>query len=960
MKTAIYLTLKYWKKHKKNALALLFSGILTVAVIVFTLLLVREGFNSMLQYNLGLHSKAELIIGNSDDEVLAYIAGDNTDYVKGTIYVTGETTAGLDRIPYGFVEDKNDIVHIPMESGRMPKTADEAAIEEVALEKMRWLGKVGDTIEIDGKRYTVTGIISNIYGERYYAPFSYNYIYDSQHGGDRTPNKYVLPLIFFGDTDKEPLYRIDHIYGLYDSSVYGMDYSAAYGIMYDDMMDGKDEIYNRQREVYIYQAQNFEPGEEPYWFNNFRGGDFLQLDEVARYEYMRKMFDGNETGFFLRIFALGAVIAILSVFSVLRNIFIERRSRTEILKRIGMSNKRINLMYAVECVFMTVLQTVIGLLAGCGLYGAVFAFRVSVLGMDTAYGGYFTAHSGFTANAYVSAFSPDPFLVSVIASVAIMALAYLITILTTKIKPKALQKNKKPNPLSRCMGKIFRQRAVSIIQTVALVLICFSVTFTYMYYTDTGKSEEEGFDSFGGGFAWDDWYPGTANYTVDFFDMEVYGIESYYTADEMPFFSGIESYGNWENALYIAPVGYSLGIDDELVEELPDYVMVTGFIDNPFIICEEPNNLYKNKIEFFEQAEKDLITEYSADEYKNFFDEGQTGSKYLYQAKTKLTRASTILSLEQYVRQGEINIDKLNSGEEVIAVVSAGKSPFEAGEMLNLGFISDESGIGYGISDIGYAEVRVGAVMQIPPSVDMMLGRAVKYDFFNNDGTEPPYNLLTTATGAQAMGMPCSGYTTIYCMGEMDGGLIPADAGMNVTHLSDLKRANFLANASRMGGSLLIMAVMLLLGFAAYFNGIGMKIRLKAYDISVLRAVGTSLKKIKLRLLLASVKIPLTASAISYALLTVYRTISDYVSNIPDFSTLHGHSGELYEFEKIPWKTAAEILFWYNRWWAVDPLLPTLVIFAAISAVSLLLTHRAFRKFKSNIAENLSEGRTRQ
>ena len=956
MKTSIYLTLKYWKQHRKNALALLFSGILTVTVIVFTLLLVREEFNSYLQVKFDQYGKADIIIGNSDDEMLAYIVGDKTDYIKSTVYVMGETVTAMGKIAYGTVEDENDLVHIPMESGRMPETADEAAVERDALDKMHWLGRVGDTIEIDGERYTVTGIIDSIYGTRHYAPFSYNYIYHSKRKDTMTPNKYVLPLIFLGDTDKEPVYRIDYLYGVYDNVSYGMDFAAAYVIADEVARSGAAD---RVHSIDVEQELNCEPGEQPYWFKVNSDIDFRQLSDMAQFEYLREM-DGNETGFFLRIFALGTVIAILSVFSVLRNIFIERRSRTEILKRIGMSGKRINLLYAVECGFMTVLQTVIGLLAGCGLYSAVLVFKVNVLGMDKLSDyTYIPVRSGFTTNTYILAFSPDPFLVSIIASVAIMTLAYLITILTTKIKPRPLQKNKKPNPLARCMGKIFRQRAVSVIQTITLVLICFSVTFTYMYYTNAGKSVEEGFDSFNGG-RWDAWYPDTASYYVDFFNMDEYGIEAYYTADEMPSFSGIESYGNMNNALYIAPVGYSLGIDDRLVEELPEYVMVTGYIDNPFIICEEPNNLYKNKIEFFEQDEKNLIIQLSSEEYKNFFDEGQLGTKYLYQAKTKLTRASTILSLEQYVRQGEINIDKLNSGEEVIAVVSAGKSPFEAGETLHLGFISDESGMGYGISDIGYADVKVGAVMLIPPSVDMMLGRAVKCDFFDSSETQPPYNLLTTAVGAQAMGMPCAGYTRIYCMGEMDGGLIPADAGMSVTYLDDLKREAFLERASRLGGALLIMTVMLLLGFAAYFNGIGMKIRLKAYDISVLRAVGTSLKKIKLRLLLTSLKIPLIASAISYVLLAVYRAITDYVSHIPHFNGVTYYSGEIHGLQEIPWITTAEILFWYKRWWMVDPLLPSLVVFAAISAVSLFLTHRAFRKFKSNIAENLSEGRTRQ
>ena len=660
MRTLTYLIFKYWRKHKKNALALIFSSSMIVAVIFFTLLLVREEFNRSLQSMFDSHGNAEYIVGNSNDELLAYIVGDKTDFDVSSIYVNGEIYAGMDKIPYGTVEDESGIIRIPVKTGRLPEGPDEAAIEEGAAQKLRWLGRVGDTLEIDGKRYTVTGIIDKAYGERKGAPFSF------AMQNDHT--KYPLPLIFTGQTDSSPIYRIDHLSGLYDASAYEMNYAYANKLMEND------EIMNRVLSLYLEQSEQYEAGEEPNWFD-WTGGDYRQLSITEHFEYQRKM-EGNETGFFLRIFTLGAIVAVLSVFSVLRNIFIERRSRTQILRRIGMSDRRIGAMYAIECFLMIILQTTAGLLFGCAIYGAVFAFRVNVLG--------YPPYSGFTANSYISVFSPDPFIVSVAASVAIMALAYLITVLTTKAKRKPPRKNVKPRSLSRCFSGIFRQRTVSMIQTAALVLICFSTVFSYMYYTDSGKSAEEGYASFNGG-SWDHWSKSTAEYYVDGLDMEAEGIEDYYFADDMPFFGSIESYGNLKNAMYFAPSRYGSGIDDSLADALPNYAVAVGYIENPFIICDEPNSLYSNKIEFFEQDEKNLILQLSDQEYQNFFDEGQLGTKYLYQAKTKLTRASLILSLQQYVKQGEINIDKLNSGEEVIAVVSAGKSPFEAGETLHLG-----------------------------------------------------------------------------------------------------------------------------------------------------------------------------------------------------------------------------------------------------------------------------------
>ena len=53
-------------------------------------------------------------------------------------------------------------------------------------------------------------------------------------------------------------------------------------------------------------------------------------------------------------------------------------------------------------------------------------------------------------------------------------------------------------------------------------------------------------------------------------------------------------------------------------------------------------------------------------------------------------------------------------------------------------------------------------------------------------------------------------------------------------------------------------------------------------------------------------------------------------------------------------------LFLDRLMWQANAEIPALILFAVLCAVTFLLTVIALRKFKSNIAGDLSEGRTRQ
>lgn len=890
MNTSIYLTLKYWKKHLKNALALLFSGTLTVTVITVFWLIKREDVNRDIQNRYYSHGRYQVIAGNSYDEFNEKLTEGRDDIQHGRFNVLGEL-GGSQKFAYGTIEDEYDLAYIPLESGRLPESGDELAADRGALDRLFWVGKCGDTVTFDGNTYTVVGIIDERYGK--FRTGSQLNEYNSYSGHE-------LPLFIVGESKKEPLYRIDFFGGLLDVNKTSAE---------------QEEEINQYWDCCYHTL-----GTEEHWFSiNFEGKS-EELEWLNEFNTVEK----KDVEAFLALFVIGALISVLSVFSVLRGIFAERQSNITILKRIGASKGRIAGMFAAECFILTAVQTVLGIFISIAVYGVSFLFRVSFLDAEPI--------SAFTTDVAVTSRSVDPFVFSAFASCAIMIASYIINALTSKIKYQTPKKSRKPRSLLRCFKSVFRQRGVSAVQTICLVLICFSAAAGYMYFTDNGKYTQ---------FYENDYF--VPQHSVNGFDMAENNIEEYYIA-VAPDFEGVESYGNAENMFYTAPPAYTSGIGDETAEKLPECARVTGYLPQPFIICESEDINYKNKIEFIEDEIKSLITEFSSEEFKNFFSEGQLGSKYLYQAKTKLAGISVIQKLSQYVVDGEINSEKLKSGEEIIVISQSSNLPFNIGDDVSFGSATGGE-LGYGITDIVLSNAKIGAVIKLPFDCEELL----KYIVCDE---EMPYNFLTTADGAKAMGFQCAAYTEIYSSEKINGGLIPFSAEMQLVSKSLLERDNFIKKIAQYAGSIALLTVMSLLGFSAYFNGIGMKIRQKKYEISAVRAVGARITKVKKYLLLDSLKIPFFASVITYIL---FKPIQLYANQTADrIDSAMRTDMELYRqlLDNFP----------INRknWWQPNLEIPMLILFLVLCAVTFLLTAKALKSFNSDIAGNLSEGRTRQ
>ena len=914
MRTHIYLTLKYWRKHKKNLAALLFAGALLTAVVFVTLMSTRERWVRRCHRYFDISGHYDLMIFNSDDELVSDILNGEKGYYDsynyGVIYVYGKLGNEQKQFTYGMADDKHDLLHPPLDEGRMPETDTEIATTVKVLNEFFWAGKCGDTITLDGKTYTVVGIINDdYYNNREGTDEELFEWYFGSLGIYTTP--YRIPSIFVGQCDKEPLYRIDTFNNFF-AYPYSQDWYTPY----------KDYQY--------YLRDMINSGSRYCFFDSEYRGIF---------DYPGKE---SNTPFFLIIAWIGAVVAVLSVYSILKNVFADRRSRIETLKKIGMSKRSVGCMYAVECAVFTLIQTVIGILLGLGAYGAIFWFKTSVLGEKP--------YSGFTNIRRAIEETADPFLLSCVFSVAVMVAAYFVCALTAKIREKTPKSNAKPRSLFRCFGRVFRQHGISVVQTISLTLICFAVIMGYMFNTDNGKENK------------------AANYTryqghiisyyINGFNMETENIAEYYSCSP----PGITVFGQGNREpIHGFPMvmdNYTKGIDDEIVDQLPEYVQATGYMRHTFIASTQFNG-FLEKVILSDDVDLTLLPGPSDEEAQKLLEQIQLDEMKVYRVLTKLATAQSLSELSEYVTDGAINIDALNSGAEILMVYSSTKPPFEAGDTVTVCSALQREDT-FGIKDIVTSEVKIGAMLKIPSSIG-----AVKYSTLRDD---QKCNFLTTASGARAMGMPGAAYTEIYSSEPMNGGVIPSSAEMSMTSLAKLKRDNFIEKAMSISGMALILVLMVLMGFAAYFNGIGMKIREKSYEISVLRAVGTPVSALRKRILLGSLKIPVIATAVSYGAVKLIQHVMGSVDRFMDEywgflmerdGIIHLPAGDL-DYGNDAVNFLKDRMFLEKGMWMVNAEIPFLILFITICAVTFILTSIALKKFKGNIANDLNEGRKRR
>ena len=231
---------------------------------------------------------------------------------------------------------------------------------------------------------------------------------------------------------------------------------------------------------------------------------------------------------------------------------------------------------------------------------------------------------------------------------------------------------KRPGSLFANFSSIFRQRGITVIQFLALTLICTGTLLGYTYYTSNGKTGE---------------YLNNTKVYVEptyivgqqeekMLDMEQDGIAEYYETNSPNFvrIEGMNTEG--QDTFILADPTFDRGLDDAAVEQFSG-VTAVGCLEQTFLICDEPISGYTGKIRFTADEEKQAIVEDSLPQYQNFFEPGQLGTKELYRVQTRLTNGDTLERLRPYLTAGEINPEQLNAGKQVLLVLNAPEETFQ-------------------------------------------------------------------------------------------------------------------------------------------------------------------------------------------------------------------------------------------------------------------------------------------
>ncbi len=895
MKTLFYISLKYWRKHLKTAFALLFAGILMNMVVTVSLLMLRSSFARQLHSDYDYDGMYELIVTSPSQEFLTEISG-GREYSEGHINILGKTGTGAEKFTCGYLDDPAGLCHIPMESGRLPQSENEIAADRYVLDRFGWVGDVGDTLTLDGVSYTVSGIIDEIYG--LYRPLSE--ISSTTRKGMTDPPEQPLPSIFVGKPENaNVLYEYTMLSGIAEGNLYGED----------DLYIKYDEILQK----YGYSS--------------------VSIDDLYSTSELLKKYATQDTAFLLCLSIVCMVIAALSVFSVLRSVIAQRKNHDRLLLRIGLSRKRLAAMYCTEGLFAVLVQLVIGCGAGSLVYMAIYIFQTELMGMPP--------YSGFTADKWVTNYTLDPFIISAAFSVIMTVTAFLAGALASKLRPLTKKRGKKPASLFVSIGRVFRQRYITVVQTAALVLICCGTALGYMYFADTPEKESFYHENI----------IQTLNYTpqsyefsteVGGIDLELDGISEYYSAPGSP-------------TVYIgefpmAGADTEYGIDDAVADELKG-AQAFGVLTNTFMIGKEG---YPDRIFFGTQEEKDYLISVSDEKYADIFDDGELGALTLDKIEVSLADSSVIDSLDKYVISGSIDPEKISNGEEVIFVCS-GSGHLSQGDEITL--CSAKANDYGGIGEINSGKVKIGAVISTE-NMDNVTFNCVK-----NYQSEVSYGLLTTVSGAKAIGLHNAAYTNIIAKDGIDAGPLTG-AGFTKTGLAQIHTAMIASAAAKYGGMALIIIIMSLLGFAAYFNGIGVKIRQRAYEISVLRAVGAPISRLRLRLLIDNIKLPIIAGALSVISVKGLQMLMahGYYLHSQTFDMLNDPSTDraLKESLRSQLTEISDRYFLDRVMWVVPAERITLIIVGIMCAVTILLTVLALRKFRKNIAEDINSGRERQ
>lgn len=833
----------------------------------------------------------------------------------GLYYELGMVTNLDERETFKAVSLKDELseemYHLTCIRGCFPKSNNEIAVdisvaytfgvapypgEEISLKLLDFNGRY-----IGEKKYVISGVFRLIN----------NHVYGGWNRASLDSIQYEVPAVFFYPSDLDS-------WNCTKETVFFRAYSK-----------NNTELKNEVRRIITETGQSCSGIE----YNERRSGVlswFVGLNDDDYYGLsLEKRFNDVSEGLYKKDFyseivfpiisLLILIIESVSIYMISKNIIADRKDRYAILRSVGMSSKRIIGNLLMEILGIGVVGAIIGICLGYATHLTIINLFNRVWNLQL--------YDGIHVEKVIKQITYDPIVASIVVSVCALAVSLIIPLyrlykmypaelLTTSdgvfVKKEKKRKIKTTSLKGRWLGLLNKRIELHDGCTMLIMMIVLAAAlFGYVFFrafSDQATGEDQGYKQMMG-------FDGDGYVVCKSSDLRDLGNNVYnrHDAGIVPTFP-------------------------ELIENNSNVERVWSIIMNEstrIVFDQEPNDgmkqLLGNRSLNYKSSDDPWINEEKVAEASIFGHMGYEMPVYMYELPTVGLTVNEMNALNGDVLSGQINIDKIKSGEEVVLAVpdelkDLCQQYFPVGS--NLGFDDillteeeekldkenclDEKWVVYdnyietdvGQAHVGYTsfgtrygvETKVGAIVVLheEKAVSEYLTSGsewVKQLYFktdsDSDNSEPTYgvSVLCLPESFEAWGLPDRNFTSVkvelkknYDVYEFDDFWYKSLSGsIDVTTNSTFDYADKITITTNRIMTIFFMLLLdlIVLGVVSIIVGLYTKTRSNLARFQTLRRIGLSVRQASIMIYTQNMYYPLFATITAIIPICIVQKILD-------------------------------------------------------------------------------------
>lgn len=856
----INLSLKYWSKHKKRAFSVIFAIAVSMAALICATFLARSSSVAYLESQLDIGGNYDVIFPKIAENWLAYYKNDDRFSAAGTLYRSGKIFSPTGTEFFFGALDNNtavDLYHSTPETGRYPQKSGEITACHSFFEANGCYPEIGATLFLtlydqDGVyfkegEFTIVGILD-----------------DKNTRVLFEKDDYVFPQVFLSLEDIPQNSDQDLI----------ADYALS-----ADIRHMKEEFQEQEIEFY--------DGTRIMMMNTVALVPITEISEKNLYDFLGVAHKDFYAYALIPIFSSVVLfVAFVSICNAVSTSLSERKYQLAMLRCIGMDNVNVMKMALTESLCMVLAGMGIGFILGIAAYVIILAIQGTFLNLNV--------YPAFSVNPVIEATTVNPYLfptaVCFVCSFSAILIPYLIQL--HKSPTEGLRSNSPAAPKriliiknkSYILGKLSGGLQQNLSLFIIVIVVVWSSVFGYSYFSAQSVVDNQ-------------------TYQLMLENSRLMGLD--YLA---------------ERDFYTATCGnaqlnrHGSGISPELAEKIAAFDSVKSFFaciearsTKAFFSADELSDealMTLSSVNLDNSIPEGLEELYE----KSLRTQGYLDSEVLFNIPTIGVSDSELEFLAEYIADGNINMEKLRSGEEVLILRTTGTDPFSVGQTLSMtdvviddpiieeydfttGYVPDgyEPHFYYDYTDYtdmanmpGYAfgtrcdyTVTVGGHIEIS---DHDIAQ-----FFQTQGLigDCGFNILCSEIAFSKWGLPDRNYTKLGVSLEDHAHIADFEKLWysimgNSKDISSTSQAFIIRQMNNVEASNIsiffsIIAIVVILGLVGMSNSINLRVRRQLHAYSILRAVGYSKADLVFMILRQGLIYVLIASITSFIPLWIFE-----------------------------------------------------------------------------------------